>query len=60
MRNKTTANFLTSRAKPKEEEEKGKDSDKAVNQSLRKSKRDLTLIPESSKINYSRLSFYRI
>lgn len=47
IRNKTTANFLTSR-KPKEEEEKGKDSDKTVNQSMHKSKKDLHTIPETS------------
>jgi predicted kinase len=46
-RNKTTANFNTIR-KQKDEEEKGKDSEKTVNQSMQKSKKDLHAITETS------------
>lgn len=49
-RNKTTANFNTSR-KPKEDEERPKDSDKTVNQSMHKGKKEnLQTIPETSNI----------
>ncbi len=53
LRNKTTANFNTSR-KTKEDDEKPKDSEKTVNQNISKPKRDnLQPIPETSIFTFN-------